>query len=475
MTFKIGITDTHTALPGPQFATIDQLGRMLRSKQLSSVELTELCLKRLETFGPRLNSVVTFMSDHARAQAAAADKELAAGKDRGPLHGIPYGAKDLIAAKGAPTTWGASIYRHQIFDYDATVIEQLNTAGAVLVAKLAMIELAGGMGYNHANASLTGPCKTPWNTNYWSGGSSSGSGASVAAGLVPFAIGSETDGSITNPASYCGVTGLRPTYGLVSRYGAMTLCWTLDKLGPLCRSAADAAVVLQAIAGHDPHDFTSSRATLEPEQTPARWRFATVDSAREKLQPEVKHNFHSSLDVLREFGYISHLKLPQFPYDALIGAVLYAEAASAFRDIIEDGRVQQLVDPDGRRGGYSYLLVNAVDYVDAMRERAALRTAFAKLFEKVDFLVAPTFSTVAPPINIPFDKAYPGTSDSDLITACNLVGYPAIAVPNGFGQHGLPTSLMLVGRPFSELNLAKLAAAYQARTRVHLKRPANFA
>ena len=461
-------------MTGPQFASIDDLGRMLRAKQVSSVELTTLCLKRLQTFGPHLNSVVTLMSDHALAQAAAADNELAAGKDRGPLHGIPYGAKDLLATKNAPTTWGTTIYRHQMFDHDATVIERLNDAGAVLVAKLAMIELAGGMGYNHANASFTGPCKTPWNTNYWSGGSSSGSGASVAAGLVPFAMGSETDGSITNPASYCGVTGLRPTYGLVSRYGAMTLCWTLDKLGPLCRTAVDAAGVLQAIAGHDPHDFTSTRATLTPEPSQARWRIATVGGGREKLQPEVKHNFQTSLSVLRELGAVSHVKLPQFPYDALIGAVLYPEAASAFRDIIEDGRVQQLVDPDGRRGGYSYLVVNAVDYVDAMRERAALRTAFTKLFESVDVLVAPTFSTVAPPINTPFDKAYPGTNESDLITACNLVGYPAIAVPNGFGQHGLPTSLMFVGRPFSELNLATIAGAYQARTSFHLKRPASF-
>jgi len=457
------------------FASIDTLGRMLRAKQFSSVELTTLYLKRLQTFGPRLNSVVTIMADHALAQAAAADKELATGKDRGPLHGIPYGAKDLLATKNAPTTWGTTIYRHQMFDHDATVIERLSGAGAVLVAKLAMIELAGGMGYNHANAAFTGPCKTPWNTDYWSGGSSSGSGASVAAGLVPFAIGSETDGSITNPSSYCGVTGLRPTYGLVSRYGAMTLCWTLDKIGPLCRNAADAAAVLQAIAGHDAHDFTSSRVTLAAQQAPARWRIATVEGAGEKLQPEVKHNFHSSLTVLSDIADVSHVKLPQFPYGALIGAILDAEAASAFRDIIEDGRVQQLVDPDGRRGGYSYMVVNAVDYVDAMRERAVLRSAFKKFFEKVDFLVAPTFSTVAPPITTPFDKVYPGTNDGDLITACNLVGYPALAVPNGFGQHGLPTSLMFVGRPFSELNLAKIAAAYQRRTSFHQKRPPSFA
>jgi aspartyl-tRNA(Asn)/glutamyl-tRNA(Gln) amidotransferase subunit A len=457
------------------YASIDDLGRMLRAKQITSVELTKLYINRLEKYGPRLNSVVTLMPELALAQATAADKELAAGKDRGPLHGIPYGAKDLLAAKGAPTTWGAIPYRHQVFDYNATVVERLNDAGAVLVAKLAMIELAGGMGYNHANASFTGPCKTPWNVDYWSGGSSSGSGSSVAAGLVPFAIGSETDGSITNPSSYCGVTGLRPTYGLVSRYGAMTLCWTLDKIGPLCRNAQDAATVLKVIAGNDPHDFTSSRVTLPEAQPNTRWRVATIEGTREKPQPEVKLNFQTALGVLRQFADVSHTKLPKFPYDAMIGAILNAEAASAFRDIIEDGRVQQLVDPDGRRGGYAYLVVNAVDYVDAMRERGAMRVAFKKLFEEIDFLVAPTFSTVAPPINLSFDKAYPGTNDGDLITACNLVGYPAIAVPNGFGQHGLPTSLMFVGRPFSELSLAQVAAAYQARTTFHLKHPPLFA
>jgi aspartyl-tRNA(Asn)/glutamyl-tRNA(Gln) amidotransferase subunit A len=471
------------------FAGVEALGRSLRARQMSSVELTKLCIRRLEAFGPKLNSVVTIMGRSALDAAAVADRELAAGHDRGPLHGIPYGAKDLLAAKGAPTTWGATPFRHQVFDYDATVVERLKNAGAVLVAKLAMIELAGAMGYDRADASFTGPCKTPWGLGYWSGGSSSGSGASVAAGLVPFAIGSETDGSITNPSSYCGVTGLRPTYGRVSRHGAMTLSWTLDKIGPLCRSAQDAAVVLDAIAGYDPRDFTSSRVpiaaapgpagvqapTAADSPAPRRWRVGVVDDPNEKPQAEVKRNFEASLKALAGAVDISHVKLQAFPYAAMIGAIIASEGGSSFRDIIEDGRVQQLTDPGGRTGGYSYLVVNAVDYVDAMRQRGALRSAFAKVFERVDFLAAPTFSTVALPIGIPFDKAYPGTNDGDLITACNLVGYPAIAVPNGFGLHGLPTSLMFVGRPFAETDLAAVAAAYQARTAYQRMRPPAFA
>ena len=462
-------------------ASLADLGKMLRARQLSSTELTRDCLRLLRAHGPTLNSVVTIMEERALSQARRADAELFSGKDRGPLHGIPYGAKDLFAARGAPTTWGASFYRRRVIDQDATVIERLAQAGAVLVAKLAMIELAGGMGYNQADASFTGPCKIPWNLQYWSGGSSSGSGASVAARLVPFALGSETDGSIMNPSSYCGVTGLRPTYGRVSRYGAMTLSWTLDKVGPLCRSAADARMVLEAIAGHDPKDFTSSNVPLVSNGEAAhagsakrRWRIGLVEGTREKTQPEVQKNFDAAIAELAPIADVVHVRLPQFPYDAIIDAVLSAEAASAFRDIIDDGRVQQLTDPDGRRGGYSYLVTYAVDYVDAMRYRAALRPAFEKVFEGADVLAAPTYSTVAPSISTPFDKAYPGTQDGDLITACNLVGYPAIAVPSGLGLHEMPTSIMFVGRPFAELDLVDIASAYQQRTQFHTHVPPGF-
>src|SRR5262245_10601898 len=209
--------------PGTLFSSVRDLGARLRARQVSPVALAELSLQRLESLGPRYNAVVTLMRDSAMTEAHTAEKEIGSGRYKGPLHGIPYGVKDLLATKGVPTTWGAEPYRNQVFDYNATVVEKLRTAGAVLVAKLAMVELAGGMGYNNADASFTGPGLSPWNTKFWSGGSSSGPGAAVSAGLVAFAIGSETSGSILTPSAYCGVTGLRPTYGFVSRHGATAL------------------------------------------------------------------------------------------------------------------------------------------------------------------------------------------------------------------------------------------------------------
>src|SRR5580765_4559173 len=241
------------------YTPVRALAARVKSKKLTSVKLTETCLERLDTLGPKLNAVVTVMRESAMAEAKAADAEIAKGKYKGPLHGIPFGVKDLLATKGVPTTWGAEPYRNQVFDHDATVVKKLRDAGAVLCAKLAMVELAGGMGYNHADASFTGPGLNPWNTAFWSGGSSSGPGAAVGAGLVPFAIGSETSGSILTPSAYCGVTGLRPTYGMVSRHGAMALCWTLDKLGPMARCADDCALVLSAIAGADQLDESASK------------------------------------------------------------------------------------------------------------------------------------------------------------------------------------------------------------------------
>src|SRR5437879_5063737 len=251
------------------FAPIRDLADRLRTRRLSPVALTEAYLDRLQKIGPRLNAVVTLMRESALKEARAADEQIRAGKYRGVLHGIPYGAKDLLATNGVPTTWGAEPFRKQVFNYDATVIRKLRDAGAVLLGKLAMVELAGSFGYNNADASFSGPGKTPWNLDYWSGGSSSGSAACVAAGLCAFAIGSETSGSIITPAAYCGVSGLRPTYGRVSRHGAMALSWTLDKLGPLCRSADCCGIVLAAIAGRDGKDLsTVSKAYAWPENRP---------------------------------------------------------------------------------------------------------------------------------------------------------------------------------------------------------------
>ncbi len=453
------------------FSSISELGARLRNRSLSSVELTQMYLRRLERIGKKLNAVVTLMPDRALAEAKKADAELAAGTDRGPLHGIPYGVKDLLATKGAPTTWGAAPYRDQVFKQDATVVKRLGAAGAVLTAKLAMIELAGGLGYNSANASFTGPCKNPWNTNYWSGGSSSGPGVAVGAGLVAFAIGSETSGSILNPSTYCGITGLRPTYGRVSRHGAMALCWTLDKIGPMCRTAEDAALVLTAIYGHDSQDPTSSHREFAFSPKPRSWRLGLVKDSTKKAQPEVVKNFKKALGVLAGFADIEEVALPQHRYDASIVTILAAEGAAAFRDIIQDGRVAMLADPDDRRGGYAYLTVPAVDYVDAMRERAPIKRGFAKLFKRFDALVAPTFGSVALPIGVSFDKAYPGVEGGSPIGSANLAGIPAIALPNGFGQQGLPTGLSFIGPAFSEADLLTLGSEFQARTDWHRRHP----
>ncbi|MDQ6781809.1 MAG: amidase [Candidatus Eremiobacteraeota bacterium] len=445
------------------FKGVAELGALLRAKQLSSVELTNLYLRRLQRFGPRLNAIVTLMPERALAEAKAADRDLAAGTDRGPLHGIPYGVKDLLAARGAPTTWGAQPYRAQRFDFDARAVEKLADAGGVLLAKLAMIELSGVMNYNQADASFTGPCKTPWSEHHWSGGSSSGSGACVAGGLVGYALGSETSGSILNPSSYCGATGLRPTYGCVSRYGAMPLSWTLDKVGPITRSADDALTVFKQIAGRDPRDKTAvgSQSPVPAPPPGRRWRLGVLKDAAKKAQSEVRHNFEKSLAALADHASLETVSLPDFPYDAMISAIIAAEGGSIFREIIEDGRVQTLRDPVGRRGGYAYLVTYAVDYVDAMRRRVQVRQAFRALFEKIDAIVAPTFATVAYPIDSTFDKVYPGTGETNIIEAGNLAGLPAISVPNGFGLHGLPTGLSFMGPAFSESNLAALANVLQ--------------
>src|SRR5262245_14656108 len=279
------------------FAPVSELAELLKSEKISSEALTRAYLERLEKIGPKLGAVVTITRELALKQAREADREIKAGRYRGPLHGVPYGAKDLLATKGIPTTWGAEPYREQVFDHDATAVRKLREAGAVLVAKLAMVELAGGFGYNNADASFTGPGRTPWNTDYWSGGSSSGSGAAVAAGLVGFAIGSETSGSIITPAAFCGVAGLRPTYGRVSRHGAMALCWSLDKLGPLCRSALDAGLVLAALAGADPLDpSTVNKPFHYPEKRAdgKKFKLGVLKGATDAVQPEVKKNFEES-------------------------------------------------------------------------------------------------------------------------------------------------------------------------------------
>jgi aspartyl-tRNA(Asn)/glutamyl-tRNA(Gln) amidotransferase subunit A len=459
------------------FSSITELAAQIRARRISPVELTESYLERLDTIGRRLGAVASLMRDSALEEARVAEREIKRGRYRGTLHGIPYGAKDLLATRNAKTTWGAAPYKDQQFDEDATVIKKLREAGAILVAKLAMVELAGGMGYNEAHASLTGACKTPWNEGYWSGGSSSGPGAAVAAGLVAFAIGSETSGSIITPAAFCGVSGLRPTYGAVSRHGAMALCWTLDKLGPMCRTAKDCAAVFSVISGVDPLDPTSvdvsSRLSVAvPRGKTKSLRIAVMKDSYEKAQPEVRENFLRSLDVLKKFASVEmDVKLPDFPYGPAVGTIVDAEGASAFRDLIESGRVQELASPTGRVGGYSASLVTAVDYLHAMRLRVPMRRAWNEMFSKHGILVAPSRATVSYPLSKTFDQAYPNISTSSPIGASNLVGVPGLSIPNGFGQNNLPTGIQFIGPAWSEATLIDVADKYQQATDWHKRRP----
>jgi aspartyl-tRNA(Asn)/glutamyl-tRNA(Gln) amidotransferase subunit A len=465
------------------YAPVSELAAQIRARRLSPVELTEAYLQRLETVGRRLNAVAYVMRETALKEARQAEDEIKGGRYRGPLHGIPYGVKDLCATREAPTTWGATPYKEQRFDYDATVVTRLREAGAVLIAKLAMIELAGGMGYNQADASWTGACRTPWNTGFWSGGSSSGPGAATASACVAFAIGSETSGSIITPAAFCGLSGLRPTYGAVSRHGAMALSWTLDKLGPMCRSAQDAGLVLSVIAGRDPLDPTSRASDalpryskegrlLNPRRERRLLRVGVLKDSYEKAQAEVNRNFLASVEVLKRFAAVEmDVKLPDFPYGPSVGTIVDAEGASAFRELIESGRVAELASPEGRVGGFAASLVTAVDYLHAMRLRAPMRRAWAEMFKKVDVLAAPSRATVSYPVDKTFDKAYPGIGASSPIGASNLVGVPAVSVPNGFGQNGLPTGIQLVGPAWGERELLELALAYQSATDWHTRRP----
>lgn len=463
---------------GVFFLPVRELSARLRARRLKPTDLAAGCLERLERLGPRYNAVATLMRDSAMAEARAAEREIAAGHWRGPLHGVPFGVKDLLATRGVPTGWGAEPYRGQVFDHDATVVRRLREAGAVLVAKLAMVELAGGMGYNHANASYTGPGLTPWNRAFWSGGSSSGPGAAVAAGLVPFAIGSETSGSILTPSAFCGVTGLRPTYGLVSRHGAMALCWTLDKLGPMARTADDCALVLAAMAGSDPLDESAlDRGFVHDRPAPLaggrRPRLAVPKGVTEKVQPAVRENFEAALRALgADVELTRDVEWPDFPWGPAVGTIVGAEGAAAFRDLLESGEAQKLTCPADRSGGYSALLLPAVDYLQAMRLRRPMKQAVAGLFERFDAVVAPTRASVAYPADRNFEDAYPGVSGGPaLIPAGNLCGLPALALPDGFGENGLPTSFQLMGPAFSEDLLVRVGHAYQQRTDWHVRRP----
>lgn len=423
-------------MPATAFLAVPELGRLLRLRRASAVELATDSLDRLERLGPSYDAVVRILREPALVEARERDAELRRGKDRGPLHGIPYGVKDLVAA-------------------DATVVRRLRRAGAVLCAKLAMAELAGDWGRRAG--------RSPWDVSRWSGGSSSGSAVAVAAGMLPFTLGSETWGSIQYPAAFSGVTGLRPTFGRVSRHGAMTLSSTMDKLGPLARTAEDCGLVLAATAGSDPEDPTSLARRFTPPSGPPsrRYRIGLLRGTLDGTQPEVGRNFEASLEVLAEVAdLVPDLELPDYPYDAMAGIVLDAEAASAYEPAL------------ARAGALAGQAVEPRDYLRVIRMRRPAAVALDRLLSRVDALAAPTLPTVAWPADVPAERAYPEFPGGPSIAgAANLCGAPALFLPNGFGEAGLPTSLQLTGRSGSESLLLELGMHYQARTNFHRQRP----
>ena len=407
--------------------SVRELQFMLRRGETTSLELTTAYLSRLEALGPRYNALVTLVRDQALSEAANADMELASHKYKSQLHGIPYGVKDLLAARGTPTTWGAEPYKTQKFKDDSEVVRRLREAGAVLIGKLSMVELAGGMGYDRADAAFNGPGRNPWNTNYWSGGSSSGPGSAVAAGLVPFAIGSETSGSILTPSSFCGVTGLRPTYGLVSRRGAMALSWTLDKLGPMARTADDCGLILAAIAGEDKADRSSLPNGFDWEGPPdprlvrrRPWKIAVPKGCLDKVQPEVRKNFEKSLAALGGQAEVERdVLFPDYPWGPAVGTIVGAEGASAFLDLLQGGGLAKLRCPRDRYAGYAGASIPAVDYLQAMRLREEMKDAMNRFFEGFDMIATPGRASVAYPVDQDFSKAWPGVSGGPPLT----VGY----------------------------------------------------
>ena len=475
------------------FAQITELAGDLRARKMSAVELATETLDRLEKAGPRYNAIATVMRTRALREAAAADRAIAKGDLKSLLTGIPYGAKDLVAARGAPTTWGAAPFKDQRFREDATVVAKLRRAGAVLAAKLAMVELAGGGGYRYPSASLQGPGRDPWDPSRWSGGSSSGSAAAVAAGLVPFAIGSETSGSIGTPSAYCGLTGLRPTYGLVGRHGAMALSWTLDKLGPMAHSATDCATVLEAVAGPDAKDATSSGKRfkrLDPDRARAAVAGLRVGYAGEELEragAEAKDGLLAGIEGFRRiFPTFVEARLPaDLPYGAMVSTVIAAEAGTIFADLIESDRLDLMPDEKQKSGLRAGLEVKARDYLQAMRLRTVLAQRMREIFRTCDVILTAGRTVTATPIERALDA--PGTpagasaardvtrdapaGNISLIPAGNLAGLPAIFFPCGFGTDGLPVGLQLVGAPFSEPLLVAVVEAYQRETDHHLKRP----
>jgi Asp-tRNA(Asn)/Glu-tRNA(Gln) amidotransferase A subunit family amidase len=445
------------------FLPVTELSELVRRRRVTSSQLTQMYLSRLKRFDPVLKCVITLTEDRAIAQARGADAEIARGKYRGPLHGIPWGAKDLLAVKAYKTTWGAGPFKEQVIDQDATVVERLDAAGAVLVAKLTLGELAQG------DVWFGGMTKNPWKVDQGSSGSSAGPASATAAGLVGFAIGSETLGSISSPSTRCGTTGLRPTFGRVPRTGAMALSWSMDKLGPICRSVEDCALVLDAIHGPDGKDNSAIAAafnwdaSLSPRSlrigyVKAAFDLPVTDPKDEKRTLHATKKFDDrALEVIRSLGVnLVPVELPDLAYDAM-RIILTSEAAAAFDDLTRSDRDKELVQQTRNDWANTFRtarFIPAVDYVNANRVRTTAIRAWDDLMKKVDVIVTPT-----------------GAANLPQLVATNLTGHPAVILPNGFRDDGTPVSLTFLGGLFEEAKLLAVANAYQRATGFHLVHP----
>lgn len=431
------------------FYTVRELAELIRTQQITSVALTKFFVARLKQYNPKLHCVISLTEELALAQAAKADAEITKGNYKGILHGIPYGAKDLLATRTYKTTWGAAPYQDQVLDYDATVIKKLEEAGAVLVAKLSMGALAWG------DVWFGGKTRNPWDPESGSSGSSAGSAAAVSAGLLPFAIGTETLGSIVSPSTVCGTTGLRPTFGRVSRNGAMALSWSMDKIGPICRSAEDCAAVFAAMAGPDGKDLSVIEAPIHYSKGMAHPKMLKVGyhkSAFERNYP-FKQQDSLALETLRSLGYeLVPVELPEMPD---IGLILSVEAAAAFDELTrsekDDALVRQIRNawPNVFRAAR---FVPAVEYIQANRLRTQLQQEMTKVFEEVDVYVHPSWA-------------------SSSLRITNYTGHPCVVMPNGFRADGRPTSITFTGQLFDEGKILALAAAFQQATEWNNQHP----
>lgn len=464
-------------MPGEEifYLSVTELAKRIESKKLSPVELTQVYLDRSQKFGPRFNAYATLTPELALEQAKAAEKDIRRGHYRGPLHGIPYAAKDLLAVKGIPATWGAKPFANQVFDYNATVIDHLNNVGAVMIGKAAMIELAGGMNYRFASASLQGEAKNPWDPSCWTCGSSSGSGAIVAAGLAAFAIGTETWGSIICPSAFCGVSGLRPTYGRVSRYGAMALAPSMDKIGPLARSAEDCARIFAVIAGHDIKDRSTvaidkAAFTYSPSLESRKLRLGWLTNAWKSLEPPVAKPVSTARSVLKKhFSGMKDATLPVGPWEDAAGLVNASESAASFRSLIRSGKVSELADPLGQINGYLNEQYPAADYLQALKIREILQKKMDALFESFDVLVTASQPVPATPLTLNLET---GLTFADPLGAIgNLCGLPALSVPCGFTDRNLPVGLQFIARAGDDIAAIQAARLFQLYTDWHKRHP----